>query len=111
MCKADFFELHLHDAMCAACAATNWAKRNQTADLRGRVALVTGGRVKISAQIALKLLRAGAETLIVTRFPVDAARRLAAEPTPTGCAPAPTSRLRPAAHPVGGPCARRWWPR
>lgn len=81
VCKADFFELHpFYDAMCAACAATNWEKRNQTADLRGRVALVTGGRVKIGAQIALKLLRAGAETLIVTRFPVDAARRLAAEP-------------------------------
>jgi NAD(P)-dependent dehydrogenase (short-subunit alcohol dehydrogenase family) len=81
VCKADFHELHpFYDAMCGRCAALNWEKRNQTADLRGRVALVTGGRVKIGAQIALKLLRAGAETIIVTRFPVDAARRLAAEP-------------------------------
>ncbi len=81
VCKADFHELHpFYDAMCAPCAALNWEKREQTADLRGRVALVTGGRVKIGAQIALKLLRAGAETIIVTRFPVDAARRLAAEP-------------------------------
>ncbi|HVV85994.1 MAG TPA: SDR family NAD(P)-dependent oxidoreductase [Kofleriaceae bacterium] len=81
VCKADFHELHpFYDAMCPACAELNWRKRHQTADLRGRVALVTGGRVKIGAQIALKLLRAGAETIIVTRFPVDAARRLAAEP-------------------------------
>ena len=36
--------------------------------------------MKIGYQIALKLLRAGAETIILTRFPVDAARRLAAEP-------------------------------
>jgi NAD(P)-dependent dehydrogenase (short-subunit alcohol dehydrogenase family) len=81
VCKADFHELHaFYDAMCPRCAAINWEKRNQSADLRGRVALVTGGRVKIGAQIALKLLRAGAETIIVTRFPVDAARRLATEP-------------------------------
>jgi NAD(P)-dependent dehydrogenase (short-subunit alcohol dehydrogenase family) len=76
VCKADFHELHaFYDAMCARCAEDNWHKRHQSADLRGRVA-----RVKIGAQIALKLLRAGAETIIVTRFPVDAARRLAAEP-------------------------------
>ncbi len=81
VCKADFFELHsFYDAMCPTCAAENWDKRNQTADLRGRIALVTGARVKIGAQIALKLLRAGAETIVLTRFPVDAARRLAAEP-------------------------------
>ena len=81
VCKADFHELHaFYDSMCPTCAEENWRKRTQSADLRGRVALVTGGRVKIGAQIALKLLRAGAETIIVTRFPVDAARRLAAEP-------------------------------
>jgi NAD(P)-dependent dehydrogenase (short-subunit alcohol dehydrogenase family) len=81
VCKADFHDLHhFYDAMCPACAELNWRKRNQTVDLRGRVALVTGARVKIGAQIALKLLRAGAETIILTRFPVDAARRLAAEP-------------------------------
>ncbi|MEZ4402467.1 MAG: SDR family oxidoreductase [Kofleriaceae bacterium] len=81
VCKADFHELHhFYDAMCPSCAEHNWRKRNQSTDLRGRVALVTGARVKIGAQIALKLLRAGAETIVLTRFPVDAARRLAAEP-------------------------------
>jgi NAD(P)-dependent dehydrogenase (short-subunit alcohol dehydrogenase family) len=80
VCKSDFHELHhFYDQMCGACAELNWAKRTQTADLRGRVALVTGGRVKIGYQAAMKCLRAGAETVVVTRFPRDAARRFATE--------------------------------
>src|SRR5690348_3962571 len=69
-----------YDQMCPPCAELNFAKRNQTADLRGRVALVTGGRVKIGYQIALKLLQAGARVVVTTRFPQDAARRFASEP-------------------------------
>ncbi len=41
--------------------------------------LVTGARVKIGYQAAIKCLRAGAETVVVTRFPRDAARRFATE--------------------------------
>ncbi len=44
------------------------------------MALVTGARVKIGYQAALKLLRAGATVVATTRFPHDAARRYAAEP-------------------------------
>jgi NAD(P)-dependent dehydrogenase (short-subunit alcohol dehydrogenase family) len=81
VCKADFFDLHhFYDQLCVPCAELNWAKRGQTADLRGRVALITGGRVKIGYQAALKLLRAGAEVIVATRFPRDAARRFAREP-------------------------------
>jgi len=81
VCKQPFNELHFfYDHMCAECAAFNWGKRNQTADLRGRVALVTGARVKIGYQAAIKLLRAGAEVIVATRFPRDAARRYLAEP-------------------------------
>jgi NAD(P)-dependent dehydrogenase (short-subunit alcohol dehydrogenase family) len=80
VCKVDFHELHhFYDQMCAGCAELNWRKRHQTADLRGRVALVTGARVKIGYQAAMKLLRAGAETVVITRFPQDAARRFEAE--------------------------------
>jgi NAD(P)-dependent dehydrogenase (short-subunit alcohol dehydrogenase family) len=80
VCKVDFHDLHFfYDQMCPDCADLNWAKRNQSADLRGRVGLVTGGRVKIGYHAAIKLLRAGAETVVVTRFPRDAARRFAAE--------------------------------
>ncbi|HEX8112550.1 MAG TPA: SDR family NAD(P)-dependent oxidoreductase, partial [Kofleriaceae bacterium] len=81
VCKTEFHELHhFYDQMCPPCAALNFDKRQQTADLRGRVALVTGGRVKIGYQAAIKLLRAGAEVIVATRFPRDAARRFAREP-------------------------------
>ncbi len=80
VCKRDFYELHFfYDQMCAACADLNYKKREQSTDLTGRVCLVTGARVKIGYQAAIKLLRAGAEVIVVTRFPRDAARRFARE--------------------------------
>jgi len=81
VCKAEFRRLHaFYDALCPECAELNYEKRFQTAELHGRVALVTGARVKIGYQAALKLLRAGARVVATTRFPHDAARRYAAEP-------------------------------
>jgi NAD(P)-dependent dehydrogenase (short-subunit alcohol dehydrogenase family) len=81
VCKTEFHELHhFYDQMCRPCAELNYRKREQTADLRGRIALVTGARVKIGYQAAMKLLRAGAEVIVATRFPRDAARRFAREP-------------------------------
>ena len=65
--------------MCEACGDFNYAKREQTADLSGRYALVTGARVKIGYQASLKLLRAGAHVIVTTRFPRDAAARYARE--------------------------------
>ncbi|MEM7310276.1 MAG: SDR family oxidoreductase [Planctomycetota bacterium] len=80
ICKADYYDLHHHyDALCPVCAEVNWTKRNQTADLSGRVALVTGARVKIGYEAALMLLRAGAKVVATSRFPCDSARRFAAE--------------------------------
>ena len=80
VCKADFRELHhFYDQMCPGCAEFNWRKRTATADLRGRIVLITGARVKIGYQAAIKLLRAGAEVIVATRFPRDAARRFATE--------------------------------
>ena len=66
--------------MCPACAEFNFNKRTELADLRGRVALLTGGRVKIGYQAGLKLLRAGARLIVTTRFPRDSAQRYAREP-------------------------------
>ena len=81
VCKTHFHELHhFYDQMCPPCAELNWQKREQTADLRGRVVLITGARVKIGYQAAVKLLRAGANVIVATRFPRDAARRFAREP-------------------------------
>ena len=66
--------------MCPPCAEFNFNKRTELADLHGRVALLTGGRVKIGYQAGLKLLRAGARLIVTTRFPRDSARRYAQEP-------------------------------
>ena len=80
VCKRDYTELHhFYDQMCPSCATFNYAKRTETADLRGRVALLTGGRVKIGYQAGIKLLRAGAQLIVTTRFPRDSAARYAAE--------------------------------
>ncbi len=80
ICKAPFTQLHHHyDSMCPTCAEPNWLKRGQSADLAGRVALVTGSRVKIGFEICLLLLRAGAHLIATTRFPTDCARRFSAE--------------------------------
>ncbi len=80
VCKRDYTELHsFYDQMCPTCAAFNFAKRSETADLSGRVALLTGGRVKIGYQAGIKLLRAGARLVVTTRFPRDSALRYAAE--------------------------------
>ena len=81
VCKQPYAAIHhFYDQLCPPCAALNYAKRTEQADLRGRVALLTGGRVKIGYQAGLKLLRCGATLLVTTRFPRDAARRYAQEP-------------------------------
>src|SRR5262245_40540902 len=79
VCKAPYTRVHsFYDSMCTACAELNYRKRTELCDLRGRVALVTGGRIKIGHQIVLKLLRCGARVILTTRFAADAARRYAA---------------------------------
>jgi NAD(P)-dependent dehydrogenase (short-subunit alcohol dehydrogenase family) len=81
ICKKDFTQLHhFYDQLCPSCAAVNFRKRTELADLTGRVALLTGGRVKIGYQAGIKLLRAGARLLVTTRFPRDSAARYAREP-------------------------------
>ena len=81
VCKQDFTQLHhFYDTMCPDCATYNYAKRFQTADLRGRTAYITGARLKIGYHAALKMLKAGARVIVSTRFPHDAAKRFAAEP-------------------------------
>ena len=80
VCKQPFTKMHrYYDSLCEPCGDFNYAKREQTADLTGHYALVTGARVKIGYQAALKLLRAGAHVVVTTRFPVDAASRYAKE--------------------------------
>ena len=81
ICKIRYHEVHhFYDQLCPSCAALNFAKRGELADMSGMVVLLTGGRVKIGYQAGIKLLRCGAELIVATRFPRDAAERYAAEP-------------------------------
>ncbi len=81
VCKKVFNKLHhFYDTICTECGDFNYAKRFQTADLKGQVALVTGSRLKIGYHITLMMLRAGATVIATTRFPVDSAIRFAKEP-------------------------------
>ncbi len=81
VCKVSYTKLHpFYDCLCPTCAEVNWGKRSQSGDLAGRVALVTGARIKIGYQACLMLLRAGARVIATTRFPNDAAARYAREP-------------------------------
>jgi NAD(P)-dependent dehydrogenase (short-subunit alcohol dehydrogenase family) len=81
VCKQDYDLIHhFYDQLCPSCAAFNYAKRTERADLTGKVALLTGGRVKIGYQAGLKLLRSGAHLIVTTRFPRDSANRYAEEP-------------------------------
>jgi NAD(P)-dependent dehydrogenase (short-subunit alcohol dehydrogenase family) len=80
ICKQPYSHLHhFYDQLCSDCGTLNFAARTELADLRGRVALLTGGRVKIGYQAGLKLLRSGARLIVTTRFPQNAASRYAQE--------------------------------
>jgi len=81
VCKQHYSVVHhFYDQMCPSCAEFNFNKRTELADLGGRVALLTGGRVKIGYQAGLKLLRSGARLIVTTRFPRNSAQRYAQEP-------------------------------
>ncbi|MFT5820530.1 MAG: NAD(P)-dependent dehydrogenase (short-subunit alcohol dehydrogenase family) [Crocinitomix sp.] len=80
VCKAVFTKLHhFYDTMCSDCGDFNYAKRYQTANLEGQVAVITGSRLKIGYHISLMLLKAGATVVATTRFPVDSALRFSKE--------------------------------
>lgn len=80
VCKTEFTKLHpFYDTMCDTCGDLNYAKRFQTADLTGQVALMTGSRLKIGYHVTLMMLRAGATVIATTRFPADSAIRFAKE--------------------------------
>ncbi|KAL9642130.1 hypothetical protein ABK040_007135 [Willaertia magna] len=80
ICKKAFDKVHFfYHRMCCPCGDFNYEKRNEICDLSGRVAFVTGGRVKIGYQTVLKLLRNGCTVIVTTRFPKDAAKRYTEE--------------------------------
>ncbi|MFD7445178.1 SDR family NAD(P)-dependent oxidoreductase [Streptomyces sp. NPDC059909] len=72
--QADAF----YHRLCPGCARDNAARRALRTDLSGRRALLTGGGVKIGFQLALMMLRDGADVLVTSRFPQDTLRRFRA---------------------------------
>src|SRR3546814_20371657 len=70
VCKQKYTRVHhFYDQLCPECAEFNFAKRSESADLRGRVALLTGGRVTIGYTAGRQLLRAGASPIVHTPLP------------------------------------------
>ncbi len=57
---------------CGDCLSLNLEMRGLRADLKGRYAVVTGARVKIGLEVALRLLRDGCFVVATTRFPRSA---------------------------------------
>jgi len=83
VCKAEYRRIHhFYDSMCWSCGELNYRKRFQATPglLDGKVALITGARVKIGYQASLMLLRSGARVIATTRFPTDASVRYQREP-------------------------------
>ncbi|MGW1989049.1 SDR family NAD(P)-dependent oxidoreductase [Embleya sp. NPDC001921] len=81
ICKRPYRRVDgFYHRLCPPCAAENRQRRHARTDLTGRLALVTGGRVKIGYELVLKLLRDGAEVIVTSRFPHDTHERFAAAP-------------------------------
>ncbi|MFJ8626100.1 SDR family oxidoreductase [Kitasatospora sp. NPDC093550] len=79
VCKETYRQVDgFYHMLCPDCSVDNTARRSLRTDLRGRRALLTGGRVKIGFQLALMMLRDGAELIVTSRFPQDTVRRFRA---------------------------------
>ena len=74
ICKEKFTLDNIHKFygnLCTKCGDHNYSYREVKLDLSGRIAIVTGGRVKIGYYIGTKLLSYGCKVIITTRFPKD----------------------------------------
>eukprot|EP01102_Stenamoeba_stenopodia_P003724 TRINITY_DN1387_c0_g1_i1.p1 TRINITY_DN1387_c0_g1~~TRINITY_DN1387_c0_g1_i1.p1 ORF type:complete len:604 (-),score=159.94 TRINITY_DN1387_c0_g1_i1:138-1949(-) len=72
LCKKRSTTVHwFYHSACPQCGDHAFVERHRQRDLTGKQALVTGARLKLGYQVALKLLRAGAEVMVTTRKPQD----------------------------------------
>ena len=74
MCKVKLISENIHKFygnLCIKCGNYSYSFREMKLDFSGRIAIVTGGRVKIGYHIATKLLSYGCKVLITSRFPKD----------------------------------------
>ena len=79
-CKTAYRKIHFfYHLLCPTCADLNYTRRQQRVNLEGRVALITGGRIKIGYLTALRMLRDGARVWVTTRFAKDCVMRFSKE--------------------------------
>lgn len=79
-CNIRFTKVHFfYDQLCFECGEFNYLKRNMKCDFTGKIALVTGCRIKIGYEICLYLLRNNCQVIGTTRFVKDAYLRFSKE--------------------------------
>jgi NAD(P)-dependent dehydrogenase (short-subunit alcohol dehydrogenase family) len=66
--------------MCWLCGNINFSKRDFKKDLTGKIAIVTGGRVKIGYETAIRLLRNNCVVIVTSRFVDDCLERYEKDP-------------------------------
>lgn len=74
ICKR-YNENNKKSVFCKTCHNFNTSKRNYMPDLSGKIAIVTGGRIKIGFETAIWLLQCNCTVIITTRFAGDAEYR------------------------------------
>jgi NAD(P)-dependent dehydrogenase (short-subunit alcohol dehydrogenase family) len=83
ICKKKLYSNNIHKfygSLCNKCGEYNYSFRTLKLDLTGRIAIVTGGRIKIGYYIGTKLLSYGCKVLITSRFPKDALLKYQQDP-------------------------------
>ena len=69
-----------YGTLCKKCGDYNYSFRTMELDFKERIAIVTGGRVKIGYYIVKKLLSYGCKVITTSRFPNDALARFKEDP-------------------------------
>lgn len=79
--RASDEEMHkFYRSMCEPCGDLNFFRRDFKKDMTGKIAIITGGRIKIGFETALRLLRNGSTVVVTTRFVDDSLQRYMKEP-------------------------------
>jgi 3-oxoacyl-ACP reductase-like protein len=66
-CKRPKCNPSTDDPMCTTCRSLNETMKTSKADLSGRYAVVTGARIKIGYEVAVRLRRDGCHVVATTR--------------------------------------------
>jgi NAD(P)-dependent dehydrogenase (short-subunit alcohol dehydrogenase family) len=77
--RSDKYRHVKYKSMCVLCGNINMFKRNTKSDQSGKIAIVTGGRIKIGYETALSLLKNGATVVVTSRFVDDCLERYSKE--------------------------------